>query len=96
MTRTPSAVRLRELLAASERTLSVYLGEAMFHVQVDYTCQLLEVVDEVVDETTAGLITDAICGRLSGTGVAEADKRVAEAREMAERIAREPIRIMPS
>jgi hypothetical protein len=87
--------RLCELLAASDGSLRAYAGDVLYHVQVEFTCQLLDVVDEVVDETTAMLITDAIYGRLSGTGVAEADARVREARERVEQLAREPVRISP-
>lgn len=88
-----SAGRLRELLAANDGSLRAYCGDTLFHVQVDFTCQLLDIVDEVVDETTAGLVTDAIYGRLSGTGAAQADQRIAEAREVVERLMREPFRI---
>jgi hypothetical protein len=78
-----SADRLAELLAANGDTLRLAMTEALYRVQVEYTWQLLEVVDEVCDEVTANLITDAIYGRLSGTGAAEADQRVREAREAA-------------
>jgi hypothetical protein len=88
--------RLRELLAASDGSLRAFTGDALYHAQAEFTCQLLDVVDEVVDETTAMLITDAIYGRLSGTGVAEADARVREARERARQLAREPVLIDPA
>jgi hypothetical protein len=88
--RATSAGRLREMLARAPHSLRLYTTETLYHVQVDYTCHLLDVVDEVCDEATAGLITDTIYGRLSGTGAAEADKRVREAREACERLMREP------
>jgi hypothetical protein len=85
-----SADRLAELLAANGNTLRLATTEALYRVQIEYTCDLLDVVDEVCDETTANLITDAIYGRLSGTGAVEADKRVREARQAMERLLREP------
>jgi hypothetical protein len=84
-----SADRLADLLAANGNTLRLATTEALYRVQIEYTCDLLDVIDEVCDETTAGLITDAIYGRLSGTGAAEADKRVREARQAMERLLRE-------
>jgi hypothetical protein len=93
--RVPSADKLRELLAASGDPLRMYTTEALYHVQVDYTCQLLDVVDEVVDSVTAGLITDAIYERLSGDGVSAAAERIREARAEMERLAREPVRLYP-
>jgi hypothetical protein len=72
----------------------MYTGEVMYAVQVDYTCQLLDVVDEVVDSVTAGLITDAIYERLSGDGVSEAAGRIREARAMMEQLSREPAPII--
>ena len=91
--RRPSADRLRERLAANGDSLRMYTGE-VYAVQVDYTCQLLDVVDEVVDSVTAGLITDAIYERLSGDGVSEAARRIREARAMVEQLAREPVPII--
>ena len=93
-----SAGRLAELLAANGDTLRLATTEALYRVQIDYTCQLLDVVDEVCDEVTADLVTDAIYGRLSSTGAAEADQRVRDAREALERLMREPpapIRLSP-
>lgn len=84
-----SADRLAELLAANGNTLRLATTEALYRVQIEYTCDLLDVIDEVCDEATAGLITDAIYGRLSGTGATEADKRVREARQAMERLLRE-------
>lgn len=84
--RVSSANRLRELLRQSPHSLRLYQTETLYHVQIDYTCQLLDVVDEVCDEVSAGLITAAIYGRLSGTGAGEADQRLREARDAAERL----------
>jgi len=92
--RPSSAGRLRALLAASGDPLCMYTTEALYHVQVDYTCQLLDVVDEVVDETTAGLITDAIYERLAGDGVSEAAGRIRRARAEVERLAREHVPVV--
>jgi hypothetical protein len=86
--RYPSAARLRDRLAASGDPLRTYTAEALYRIQVDYTCQLLDVVDEVVDQVTAQLITDAIYERLSGEGVSEAARRIREARAEMERLAR--------
>jgi hypothetical protein len=86
--RTSSADRLRGRLAASGGTLRLYTTDTLYHVQVDYTCQLLDVVDEVTDSVTADLITDAIYERLSGDGVSEAAERIREARAEMERLSR--------
>ena len=85
-----SADRLRERLAANGDTLRMYTGEAMYHVQVEYTCRLLDVVDEVTDSVTAELITDAIYERLSGDGVSEAAQRIRETRAEIDRLMRQP------
>ena len=90
-----SADRLRERLAANGDTLRMYTGETMYHVQVNYTCQLLDVVDEVADPATARLITDAIYERLSGDGVSEAVQRIREARVTLEQLARPGVVLPP-
>jgi hypothetical protein len=66
----------------------MYTGETLYHVQVDWTCQLLDVVDEVTDPVTATLIADVIYERLSGDGVSEAAARIREARAQMDRISR--------
>lgn len=81
-----SADRLRSRLAGHEAALAAYQGEVMYHVQVDYTCQLLDVVDEVTDPVTAALITDAIYERLTGDGVSDAAARQRQARADLERL----------
>lgn len=91
----PPADRFRQRIAASERTLKLYTGEALYHVQVDWTCDLLDVVAEIVDDTTATIIADAIYGRLAGTGAAEADRRVAQARADLIRLAQNPRPVIP-
>ena len=91
-----SAHRLREMLARHDRALAMYTGEALYHYQVDYTCQLLDVVDEVTDPVTAGRVTDGIYERLTGDGVSEAARRVREARAEYERLVRSRVpRPMP-
>lgn len=76
-----SAARLREMLAADGDAMRMYLGEALYHAQVDFTCQLLDVVDEVAGPGTAQRIADAIGERLAGAGAAGAAER---ARQFAE------------
>jgi hypothetical protein len=67
--RKPSAVRLRELLTtAAGGAIAMYQTEAIYHAQVEWTCQVLGVIDEVTDPETAERITDAIAGRLTGDG----------------------------
>lgn len=93
--RISSADRLRELVAAGGDPLRLYRTEALYHIQVDYTCQLLDAVDEVADAVTAGLITDAIYERLSGDGVSATAQRIREARAEYERQMREPVPFWP-
>lgn len=81
-----SADRLREKLAGHAAALVMYQGETLYHVQVDWTCQLLDVVDEVTDPVTAALITDVIYERLAGDGVSEAAGRIREARAELKRL----------
>ena len=66
----------------------MYQTETLYHVQVDWTCQLLDVVDEVTDPVTAALITDVICERLTGDGASAAAQRIRGARAEYERIMR--------
>jgi hypothetical protein len=84
-----SADRLRERLAAHDGALRSYTGDTLYHVQVDYTCQLLDVVDEVTDPVTADLITDVIYERLTGDGVSEAAERIRDARAQYEHLRRQ-------
>jgi hypothetical protein len=84
--RPSSADRLRRLLAATGDPLRLYTTETLYRVQVDYTCQLLDVVDEVADEVTASLIMSAIYERLISDGVSEAAKRIRETRAEMERL----------
>jgi hypothetical protein len=82
VTREPSSAdKLREMLTLSDGALRMYQGEVLYHVQVDWTCRLLDVVDEVTDPVTAGLVTDLIYERLTGDGVSEAAERQREAIE---------------
>ena len=76
--RKPSAVRLREKLAASDRAKQMYQTEAVYHTEVEWTCRLLGIVDEVTDPETAARITDAIGERLTGDDVSEAAIRIRE------------------
>ena len=80
----------RELLALNDGALKMYAGELLYHVQIDWTCRLLDVADEVTDPVTAGLITDLIYERLTGDGVSEAAARMREAREQLDRFMRMP------
>lgn len=84
--RKPSAERLREKLAAHGSAMRTYQTEALYHAQVDYTCQLLDVVDEATDPVTAERITDAICERLAGDGAYEAAERIRRAQAEVGRI----------
>jgi hypothetical protein len=81
-----SAARLRQALAASGDAMRMYLGEALYHAQVDFTCQLLDVVDEVADPGTAQRIADAIGERLAEAGAAGAADRIREAGAETERV----------
>jgi hypothetical protein len=84
--RKASADRLRERLAAHDGALRAYTGDVLYNVQVETTCRLLDAIDEIADEATAGLITDAIYERFTGDGVSEAAQRVREARAEMERL----------
>jgi hypothetical protein len=82
----PSADRLREKLAEHGGAMRAYMGEALYHAQVDYTCQLLDVVDEVTDPATAVRVTDAICERLADAGALAAAERMRQFEEETERM----------
>lgn len=86
-----SAHRLRERLSGHEDAIKAYTGDALYHVQVDFTCQLLDAVDEVADDVTASMITDVIYERLTGDGTSEAARRIRDARAQMEQIARMPM-----
>lgn len=79
--RPSSASKLRRMLAASNEPLRMYLTEAQYHMQVNYTCQLLDVVDEIADEETAARITDGIGGRLAGDEAIAAAERIRDTQE---------------
>jgi hypothetical protein len=87
-----SRERLRELLASHREAILMYQTETLYHVQIDWTCQLLDVVDEITDPVTAELITDLIYERLSGSGVSEAAARIRDARAKLEELMRLPPR----
>lgn len=76
-----SADRLRRLLAASGNASHMYQTEALYKVQVEYTCDLLDAVDEVTDEVTAQMITAVIYEKLTGDGASAAARRKREADE---------------
>ena len=78
-----SAERLVEMLAADDGALKAYTGDMLYHVQVDYTCQLLDVVDTVTDRETAERITDEIYGCLTGIGVTRAAQIARDWKEQA-------------
>jgi hypothetical protein len=88
--RAQSADRLRGMLAHNTGALGMYQNETLYHVQVDWTCKLLDVVDEVTDPVTAALITDVIYERLTGDGVSEAAQRIRAAAAQMERLMYEP------
>ena len=88
--RASSADRLRERLSQSAEPLRLYQTEVLYHVQIDYTCQLLDVVDEVTDPVTAGMITDLIYERLTGDAASAAAKRAE-----CERLMRTSVRVNP-
>jgi hypothetical protein len=91
--RTTSADRLRRLLAASDNPMRLYQTEALYKIQVDYTCQLLDAVDEVTDEFTATMIMSVIYEKLAGQGASAAAQRIRDARAEMERLAKEPVRL---
>lgn len=76
----PSARRLRDYLARHPEARPAFLTDALYHAQIRYTCDLLDVVDAVADTETAQRITDAIGGRLAGPAVTEAIERATQAR----------------
>jgi hypothetical protein len=55
-----SAERFREMLARSGRPMALYRTEAQYHAEMHILWRLLDVVDEVLDEPAAALVTDAI------------------------------------
>jgi phage baseplate assembly protein W len=83
-----SATRLRERLASHGDARQMLLTEAQYHAQVQYTCQLLDIVDEEADQATAERITDAICERLACDRY-EAHRRVRDTQAEYERIVSE-------
>lgn len=83
-----SASYLRERLARTDRARAMYQTEALYNMQVEWTCRLLDVVDEITDPVTAQLITDVIYERLTGDGVSEAAQRQREVRAELERLMR--------
>jgi hypothetical protein len=64
--------------------------ETLYRVQIDWTCQVLDVVDEITGPVTAGLITDLIYERLSGDGVSAAAQRQRAMQAELQRLMREP------
>lgn len=76
----PSARRLREYLSRHPDARPMSLADALYHAQIRYTCDLLDVVDAVAGKETAERITDAICERLAGPAVTEAIERATQAR----------------
>ena len=93
-----SADRLCEKLALNPGALGAYRNDVTYMVQVETTRKLLDVVDEVTDAFTAGLITDAICERMTGVGVSEASQRMRDRKAELERLMREaplPVYFLP-
>lgn len=80
--RPTSGQRLRHLLAATPGTPGrLYQSEALYHAQVRYTCDLLDIVDAFTDDPAAALITAAIYEQLTTTGAADAARRQHDTRE---------------
>ena len=67
----------------------LYTQDALYWKSIEWTCDLLNIVDEVTEPTVATMITDAIYGRLTGRGAAEADQRIRQHLENVDRIMRE-------
>jgi hypothetical protein len=86
--RVPAAVQLKAKLRRHDGGMRMYLTETMYHVQVDYTCDLLGAVDEVTDAGTAARIVDAIYERLTRGAVSAAKERQWDAREQYEALMR--------
>jgi hypothetical protein len=84
----PSSRLLRMKLTEDRRSVGLLQTEALYHAEVDWTCCLLDVVDEVADATTAERITGAIYDRLAGDAAADAAARVREAKREYGRIVR--------
>jgi hypothetical protein len=68
----------------------MFRDDAVYHMQVQWTTRLLDVVDEVTDDVTGALVADAIYERLTGDGVSEAAQRIREHRAAVEQLMREP------
>jgi len=86
-----SADRLRAKLSRTREPLHLYQTETLYHVQIDWTCQLLDVVDEVADEVTATMITDVIHERLTGDGASTAAERIRDTRAQMDQLAQEAV-----
>lgn len=76
--RQSSADRLRELLSHHEAAFYAGMNDALYHAQIQYTCDLLDVVDQAADEATAVLITSLIYERLAGKGALEGAERISD------------------
>ena len=76
-----SAERLREKLGTNDGARCLYQNEALYHAQINWTCQLLDMVDEVADPVTAARVAALICDQMVGDRAGEAWERlrVAEA-----------------
>jgi hypothetical protein len=72
----------------------MYQTEALYHAQIGWTLNLLDVVDEAADPVIAAVITDLIYERLAGDGGAEAAARMREAQAEHERL-RQPAGFPP-
>lgn len=67
------------------------MSDAMYHAQIRYTCDLLDVVDEVADRDTAQRITDAIGERLAGAEASDAVKRVVTVKAQVEALSTQAV-----
>jgi hypothetical protein len=70
-----SADRLREYLYHRPRAMWAYTSEPLYHAEVEWTCRLLGIVDDVADAETAERVTDAIREQLAGDSVTAAIER---------------------
>jgi hypothetical protein len=59
----------------------------------EYTCQLLDVVDEIVLPEASVRITDAIYDRLAGEAAREAAERIVQAYQETDRLTAVPFKI---
>lgn len=87
--RITSADRLKAKLLPHAKAMHLLQAEALYNAQVKWTCQMLDVVDEVADSLIGAMVADLICERLTGEGASEASERQHQALAEAERLMRQ-------